>query len=289
MLRWLTLILLTSAAQAAIAPVDIETAAAVYQAAAIRTQVRAALPTMPEQIRKLFASDSKAQLDEEQLAAVRAAAKRGFRIDVFEAPALRAFAANLDSPTVRKTAEFFDSEVGRHMVAADVALASTDQAEIDRIMNGEVSAPSTPQRDALFDKLEHASRSTESTVQIFLSMGAAVASGTAIGSGVNRTEVETNAKKSGDDGRAALEDDMRVPLRRYLAYGYRDLSDAELKRILTFLESSAGKRYVTAYIASLQAGYDAMGRRCGEQLGEALREMAQAKYSDSEFPQKRAK
>ena len=57
---------------------------------------------------------------------------------------------------------------------------------------------------------------------------------------------------------------------------YRDLGDADLKRLLAFLQSTAGKRYVSAYIASQGAGFDAMGRRCGEQLGESLRELAQA-------------
>ena len=68
---------------------------------------------------------------------------------------------------------------------------------------------------------------------------------------------------------------MRVPLRRFLAYSYRDMSDGDLKHLLGFLESPPGKRYVSAYIASLGAGYNAMGRRCGEQVGESLREMAQ--------------
>jgi hypothetical protein len=72
---------------------------------------------------------------------------------------------------------------------------------------------------------------------------------------------------------------MRQPLRRYLAYSYRDLSDADLKRLLAFLESPPGKRYVSASIASLGAGFDAMGRRCGEQLGESLRELAQARLN----------
>jgi hypothetical protein len=54
------------------------------------------------------------------------------------------------------------------------------------------------------------------------------------------------------------------------------MSDADLKHLLAFLESPPGKRYVSAYIASLGAGFDAMGRRCGEQLGESLRELAQA-------------
>ena len=54
------------------------------------------------------------------------------------------------------------------------------------------------------------------------------------------------------------------------------LSDGDLKHLLAFLDSPPGKRYVSAYIASLGAGFDAMGRRCGEQLGESLRELAQA-------------
>jgi hypothetical protein len=61
-----------------------------------------------------------------------------------------------------------------------------------------------------------------------------------------------------------------------MAYGYRDLSDADLKQLLAFLDSSTGKRYVAAYTTSLGAGFDAMGRRCGEQIGESWRELAQA-------------
>jgi hypothetical protein len=256
--------------------VDIETAARIYQEAAIRDQVRASLGTMPQHIRQLFSADTAAQLSDQQLNAVTAAAKRGFRIDVFEVPALGALAANLDAATVKKTETFLSSDLGRRMVAADVAQAALEEATSDKIMNGEITAPSTPQRDALFDKLEQASRSTESTVQIFISMGQAVAIGTAVGSGRDTAAVEQSARKSGEASRPALEQGMREPLRRYLAYGYRDLSDADLKHMLAFLNSPAGKRYVSAYIASLGAGFDAMGRRCGEQLGESLRELAQA-------------
>jgi len=195
---------------------------------------------------------------------------------VFEAPALSALAANLDAATVKKTDAFLESELGRRMVAADMATATLDEPKIEKIMSGEIAASSTPERDALFDKLEQASRSTESTVQIFLSMGQAVAIGTAVGSGRDRAAVATGARKSGEATRAELEQNMRVPLRRYLAYSYRDMSDADLKHLLAFLESPPGKRYVSAYVASLGAGFDAMGRRCGEQLGESLRELAQA-------------
>jgi len=270
--------------RAAASAVDIETAAKIYQEASMREQVRASLGTMPAHIRQLFSADAAAHLSEAQLKAVTAAAERGFRIDVFEAPALSALAANLDPATVKKTEAFLSSELGRRMVAADVALATLEEAKIDKVMSGETKTPSTPQRDALFDKLEHATRSTESTVQIFLSMGQAVAIGTAVGAGRDPAEVGADARKSGEASRPTLEQNMREPLRRYLAYSYRDMSDSDLKHLLSFLESPAGKRYVSAWIASLGAGFDAMGKRCGEQLGESLRELAQAQMSTTSSP-----
>ena len=276
MIRFVLMMLLAAATQAAESTVDIDTAAKIYQAAAIREQVRASLGAMPGHIRQLFAADSAAQLTDPQLAAVSAAATRGFRIDVFEAPALQSLASHLDTPTVAKTEAFLQSELGRRVVAADLALATLGEANIDKVMSGETVAPSTPQRDVLVDKLERATRSTESTVDIFLSMGQAVAVGTAVGSGMDAAMVEDRAHKSGESSRAGLEENMRLPMRRFMAYGYRDLSDADLKKLLAFMESASGKRYVAAYNASMGAGFNAMGRRTGEQLGESLRELAQA-------------
>ena len=275
MFRFALLMLLTTGAYAA-QSVDIETAAKIYQEAAMREQVRASLGTMPEHIRQLFSADAAAPLTDPQLAAVTAAAKRAFRIDVFEVPALSALAANLDPATAKKSEEFLMSDLGRRMVAADAATAALEETKIDKIMKGEFAAASTPPRDALFDKLEQASRSSESTVKIFLSMGEAVAIGTAVGAGRDSAGVAESARKSGETSRPGLEQNMRVPMRRYLAYSYRDLSDADLKHMLDYLQSPSGQRYVTANIAALGAGFDAMGRRCGEQLGESLREMAQA-------------
>jgi len=278
MFRFALLMLLTTGAYAA-QSVDIETAARIYQEAAMRDQVRASLGGMPEHIRQLFSADAAAQLSDRQMNAVTAAAKRGFRIDVFEVPALSTLAANLDPATEKKTEEFLLSDLGRRMVAADAATAALEEAKIDKIMKGEIAAPSTPQRDVLLEKLELASRSTESTVKIFLSMGQAVAIGTAVGAGRDSAGVAESARKSGETSRPGLEQNMRVPMRRYLAYSYRELSDADLKHLLAFLESAPGKRFVSAYIASLGAGFDAMGRRCGEQLGESLRELAQAQMA----------
>jgi hypothetical protein len=279
MFRLAILLLFTLDVHAAIQAVDIDAAAQLYADAATREQVRASLVPMPAHIRQLFMGNTSSALSESQLAAVDAAAKRGFRIDVFEPAALRALAANLDADTVKKTEVFLASDLGRRMVAADVALATLDEDTINKVMDGKITAPSTPQRDALFAKLEIATHSSESNVQIFLSMGTAVAQGAAIGSGMDPGPVGERARKSGEASRAELEQSMRQPMRRYMAYSYRDLSDADLKQLLAFLQSTAGKRYVAAYIASLDAGFNAMGKRCGEQLGESLRELAIAQLA----------
>ena len=284
MLRFSLLMLVAAGVYAADTGVDIDTAANLYQAGQVRAQVQASLGAMPAHVRQLFAADGANKLSEQQLAAVTAAAQRGFRIDVFEPPALSALAANLDPAGVKKSQAFLESDLGRRMVAADVAAAQLDEASIDKVMDGSLVAPSTPERDALMDKLERASQYTESTVQIFLTMGQAVATGTATGSGMDPIAVTERARKSGEASRTGLQQNMREPLRRFMAYGYRDLSNADLKRLLSFFESPAGKRYTAAYIAAMSAGFDAMGRRCGEELGESLRELAQAQMPPEGMP-----
>jgi hypothetical protein len=279
MFRFAFLLGLAGLAQAGVPPVDMDAAAQLYQEAAIREQVRASLGSMPGHIRKLFQGNTSTPLTDPQLQAVNSAATRAFRIDVFEAPALSAFAANLDADTLKKAEAFLATDAGKHMVAADVGLASLSDADADKAMNGDLAVPSTPQRDALFEKLERAERSAESSVQILLTMATAVAAGTAVGSGMDPGPVEQRARKSGEASRQAWEENMREPMRHYMAYGYRDVSDADLRHVLSFLQSAAGKQYISAYMASLGAGFYAMGRRCGEQLGESLRELAMAQLA----------
>src|SRR6202161_4745250 len=187
MFRFALLLGLAGLAQAGVPPVDMDTAAQLYQEAAIREQVRASLGSMPAHIRKLFQGNTSTPLTDPQLEAVNLAATRAFRIDVFDAPALSAFAANLDVDTLKKAEAFLATDAGRQMVAAELGLASLSDADADKVMNGDISAPSTPQRHAIFEKLERAERSSESTVQILLTMGTAVAAGTA--GGVGRAHV----------------------------------------------------------------------------------------------------
>src|SRR3984885_4475086 len=102
-----------SVSHAGVPPGDIDTAAQLYQEAAISEQVRASLGSMPEHIRKLFQGNTSTPLTAPQLDAVNAAAVHAFRIDFFEAPALSAFAAHLDSDTVNKAEAFLTTDTGK--------------------------------------------------------------------------------------------------------------------------------------------------------------------------------
>ena len=272
----LLLLLSTAGLSQALGAVDMDAAAQIYEAAGVREQVRASLGAMPARIHDMFQAESKTALTPAQSKAITDAAERGFRIDVFEPSAISTLAGTLDAPTARKILAFLQSDLGARMVKADKALATLDEPTIDKVMSGQLKAPSNPKRDQLIEKLEVAARSTESTVQIFTSMGRAVAIGTAIGTGQDPIAVEEKSRNAGEASRKELEQNMREPLRRYMAYGYRDLSDADLKSLLSFLESKIGVHYVSSYTAAMGAGFDAMGKRCGEQLGGTLREMAVA-------------
>ena len=117
MFRFAFLLGLAGLAQAGVPPVDMDAAAQLYQEAAIREQVRASLGSMPGHIRKLFQGNTSTPLTDPQLQAVNSAATRAVRIDVFEAPALSAFAANLDADTLKKAEAFLATDAGGEPLA----------------------------------------------------------------------------------------------------------------------------------------------------------------------------
>jgi hypothetical protein len=286
MTRTLSLLLLLGLSATALAAppsVTIDAAGRLYLAAGMREQVSASLDGMPQKLRRMFQSESHRKLDAARLAAVTEAAKRTFRIDVFEPSALAAFAAHLDPATVEKTLAFLATPTGQRMVAADVALAKLDAAATDAIANGKLAAPTTPRRAALFQRIATVTRATDSAAEVYMTMGRSLAVGKAMGYGLDLKDARASVGKKAPPP-ADLLKSLAVPLERYVAYDYRDLSDADLRDMLAFFETNAGKTYVNASIESLLAGYRSMSRRCGERIGESWREIARSEAQDATEP-----
>ena len=282
-LSFLLLLGLSATVLAAPPSVTIDAAGRLYLAAGMREQVSASLDGMPQKLRRMFVSESQGKLDAARLSAVTAAAKHTFRIDVFEPSALAAFAAHLDPATVESTLAFLASPTGRRMVAADVALAKLDPAATDAVANGKVAAPATPQRAALFQRIAAVTRATDSAAEVYMTMGRSLAVGKAMGYGLDLKDARASVGKKTPPP-ADLLSSLVVPLERYVAYDYRDLSDADLRNMLAFFDSAAGKTYVNASIEALVAGYRSMSRRCGERIGESWREIARSESQDATEP-----
>ena len=282
-LSFLLLLGLSATVLAAPPSVTIDAAGRLYLAAGMREQVSASLDGMPQKLRRMFVSESQGKLDAARLSAVTAAAKHTFRIDVFEPSALAAFAAHLDPATVESTLAFLASPTGRRMVAADVALAKLDPAATDAVANGKVAAPTTPQRAALFQRIAAVTRATDSAAEVYMTMGRSLAVGKAMGYGLDLKDARASVGKKTPPP-ADLLSSLAVPLERYVAYDYRDLSDADLRNMLAFFDSAAGKTYVNASIEALVAGYRSMSRRCGERIGESWREIARSESQDATEP-----
>ncbi len=254
---------------AAEADVDAATAARVYAASETREQMRPAYKAMPAQMRKIFAM--RGSFTEERLAAVEVATEASFREEVFEPVVLSSLAANLDSATATKTLEFLGGSLGRRLMAAQLALARLDQTDTDKIMLGESEMPSTPQRDAIVVQIEQAAKTAETTAAIFMTMEQAVFNGSVLGAGDKPAPENERLRKQREARRIEIETQMREPLHRFLAYGYRDLSNDELAQILDFVRSTEGRSYVQAYFLALQSGYEAMGKSCGIEIGKKWR------------------
>ena len=278
--RFALLLLLSANLSYAGAGVDIDTAASVYQAAGVREQVRISLGSMGGKMRRLFASDASGSLNESQLAAVEASAVRGFRIGVFEPPALAALADGLDAPTCTMRCD--SCRVPR--AGAWSPRISQRHATMRRRWSSFRAANPSPGRATSAKSCSTgssaASHTVESAVQIYLTIARGLAIGTAMGSGRDPIAAAERVDHNADaDVRASLATSMQEPARRSLAYGYRDLSTADLQALLSFLKTRAGERYISAYMAAMNAGFDAMSRRCGERIGDSWRELAVAQQS----------
>ena len=275
MFRTVALFLVSANLCCAAPGVDIDVAAGIYQAQGLREQVRISLGSMGPKMRRLFQNDESTALTEDQLAAVESAATHAFRIDVFEPPALAAMAGALEPADAREIQRFLDSPVGQRMVAADILSARHDEATQDRFPDGEPTPRSTDERESLFDQVEAGTHSVDLAVGVYLAIARGLAGGTAVGSGRDPIAAEERvAQNATPEVRTQLATTMRQPVRRSLAYGYRDLSTEDLRAIVQFLRRRPGEHYISSYMAAMLAGFDAMSRRCGERIGDSWRELA---------------
>lgn len=169
---------------------------------------------------------------------------RRFRPAGMDARALDALRARLDNPG--PALAFFESALGRKVVAAEVASSST--AGLRRAPPAVTLGDA---RRAILQRLARALPASEASVEVSLALAGVAADSL---SGMLPGLPLGMASQGALEGqRTRLRQQVEPRLLDGLAQVYRTLSDEELERFARFAESAEGQRYYRAALAALRA------------------------------------
>ena len=145
---------------------------------------------------------------------------------------------------------FFQSELGRKIVAAELLATRRDQLAQHAQGLPRIEASAT--RQLLINHLSNALPASEAGAEVTLAIaGVAADSLSAMIPGLlGGAQVQSTLNGQ----RQRLVEQIAGELDNTLLYVYRDLSDPELEEFVTFAESSDGKTYYVAALAAIRAG-----------------------------------
>ena len=157
-------------------------------------------------------------------------------------------ALELDEGHMRQALEFFDSPLGRKIVQIETNASSP--ASVAAMQGGLPVMQLSPERRALIDRLASQLPALEMGVEVSTALtGLAAQSANDLLGGLLGTA------QAASDGGASVSVSRCARNAQYLAYIYRDLSDAELTRFADWSESAAGRAF---YRATERAVQDAL-------------------------------
>lgn len=173
---------------------------------------------------------------------------RRFAADAIDRRALQALRENLQQP--QPALEFFQSPLGRKIVASEVLAARSEQ--LAKYSNGLPRVEAGSNRQLLIRHLAQALPASEAGAEVSLALAGVAADSLdqmlpgILGGG------QTQSLLAGQ--RERLIQQMENDLDNTLLHVYRDLSDAELEQYLEFARSDEGKAYYQAALQALRAG-----------------------------------
>lgn len=145
---------------------------------------------------------------------------------------------------------FFQSELGRKIVAAELLATRRDQ--LAKHAQGLPRVEASATRQLLINHLSNALPASEAGAEVTLAIaGVAADSLSAMIPGLLGS---TQVQGALNSQRQRLMEQIAGELDNTLLYVYRDLSDPELEEFVTFAESPDGKTYYLAALAAIRAG-----------------------------------
>lgn len=145
---------------------------------------------------------------------------------------------------------FFQSPLGRKIVAAELLATSRDQLAKNAQGLPHIEADAT--RSLIIGHLAQALPAREAGAEVSLAIAGVAAD--SLSSMVPGLFGSGNAAGMLNGQRQRLMDQIGSDLNNTLLYVYRDLSDNELEEFATFAESAEGQAYYQAALAAIRAG-----------------------------------
>ncbi len=182
-----------------------------------------------------------------------------FNADMLRGNMHQSLTRHLGQPQAAPLLSWLRSPLSQRIVALEGASSRADQLdELAAFVNRLPSTPPTPTRLALIHRLERAGEVTESSATV------AVAAVAALRKIMTPLVPPSLLGRLGLDGQAAgpaIDEGYRLRIMTSLLFTYRDLSDAELGRYVTFLEAPSGRWFTRVVRAAFLASLEPSGPR----------------------------
>jgi hypothetical protein len=204
----------------------------------------------------------------ERLKRVLEAAQRLFNAKRMQELIRTQLAQSARADDLRAFNEFFDTSLGKRVVALEVAAAKAnpEQTQAKAAELSQVFEEKQPARYAIAKRLETATRGTEFVVSMIENMSLSALRGSAATSGQNRTFEIDKARQNFRDDNGRLLEQLRPMMIASSAVMYEALPDDEFSRYVQLLETPAGGRISAAVLRA----FNAIFNQLGEEMGKAL-------------------
>jgi len=211
------------------------------------------------------------RLSEDLISEMEHVATQAYSSETLVGGIANALKENWHEARLREVLQTSSTPLSRRMTALESQQPAP--AELGAFISRLATQPLPPARLALLKQLDEISRSSEFAVKILSSTMRSVAIGVTGGCGDG---IATFNKKFAAQ-RGQLEENTRNSTRAQMAYIYRDVSDADLRKYVKSLGKPSSRWFADIVYSALDKGFTTSG----EQMGRGLQEVLKKKFGSS--------
>jgi Uncharacterized protein conserved in bacteria (DUF2059) len=229
--------------------------------------LRVQLDSLTVGIRAQFLRAHRNQSSQDRLAIDRIVTER-FSADILHSRIKAEFQRDLESGRLQKALAWYESPLGKRIVGQELA-ALVAAADADAVVDLEQHRPPARRID-LIERLDAGGGASETTVDVTVaivrSLTVAFQPGLPAVAGLSRDQLDRQIARA----RSRTLEDMRRVCMVSMLLAYRGLSDDELEQYVQFVESDAGRWYMTVMNSALLTAVDAAADATASELATAM-------------------